>query len=287
MPTRSDPSLRLQILGPLRVWRGHDEIGAGPRQQAHLLTLLAARQGQPTGVDELVDLLWGEHAPASARNVLHKYVGSLRRLLEPSLPPRRTGSYLCPCGNGYLFRAGGAVLDVARFDELTRDAAAALARDEPRAALDRQVEALGLWAGPAGAGLSQEPAMAPVFARLNDSFLDTCVSAADLAVAHGMAARVLPPLHLATSMAPFHEPVHASLMVALAAAGRHADALAVYTRVRDRLDGDLGIDPGPALRAAQRRVLEQTVGRPVRPAACRGERYVGRTHRTIARRHHG
>ena len=36
----SPGALRLQILGPLRIWRDEVEFDAGPRQQAYLLALL-------------------------------------------------------------------------------------------------------------------------------------------------------------------------------------------------------------------------------------------------------
>ncbi|GAA1649723.1 hypothetical protein GCM10009733_053440 [Nonomuraea maheshkhaliensis] len=47
--------LRLQILGPLRLWRGDEELDAGPRQQAYLLALLLAREGQLISTPELVE----------------------------------------------------------------------------------------------------------------------------------------------------------------------------------------------------------------------------------------
>ncbi|WP_239168099.1 AAA family ATPase, partial [Catellatospora coxensis] len=62
-------------------------------------------------------------------------------------------------------------------------------------------------------------------------------------------------MQLAASMAPFHEPVQAGLVRVLGAAGRQAEALAVFRTVRDRLAGELGVDPGPALVDAHRQVL--------------------------------
>ena len=132
----SAPGLRLKILGPLRVWRDGVELDAGPRQQAYLLSLLIARVGRPISREELIDLVWDDAAPTSARNVLHKYVGALRRLLEPGLPARSTGSYLLRRGHGYLFVAGADELDVVAFRELVRKAAALLARRRAEAALE-------------------------------------------------------------------------------------------------------------------------------------------------------
>jgi AAA ATPase domain/Bacterial transcriptional activator domain len=70
---------------------------------------------------------------------------------------------------------------------------------------------------------------------------------------------VLPALRLATTMDPLHEPVQASLISALGAAGQQAEALAVYRTVRARLAGELGVDPSPMLVAAHARVLDQAL----------------------------
>src|ERR1700722_6162809 len=44
-------------------------------------------------------------------------------------------------------------------------------------------------------------------------------------------------------------------MIGLASSGRQAEALAVYEQVRYRLDEELGMRPGPALRAAHAKIL--------------------------------
>ncbi|WP_218855022.1 BTAD domain-containing putative transcriptional regulator [Paractinoplanes atraurantiacus] len=252
-------SLRLRILGPLRLWRDGAELGAGPRQQAYLLALLLAKAGRPISVTELIDLIWGEDSPASAVNVLHKYVGGLRHVLEPGLRARETGTYLLRRGNGYLFVPDPEMVDLVAFRNLVETAGAE--RDDT--ALDNYVAALSLWHGPAGDGLAHTPAAMPIFAGLNGEFFDACVAAAGLAVSRGRPERVVPALRLAASMGPLHEPVQASLISVLGAAGQQAEALALYRTVRERLAHDLGIDPGPALEQAHRQVL----GRPQATAA--------------------
>ncbi|MEV5503687.1 BTAD domain-containing putative transcriptional regulator [Nonomuraea fuscirosea] len=251
--------LRLQILGPLRLWRDGVELDAGPRQQAYLLALLLAREGRLVSMGELVDLIWDDDAPASAVNVIHKYVGALRRLLEPALPIRGTGSYLRRRNNGYLFVAGTGMLDLTVFHERAHAGEAALTEQRREAALDCYVEAMGLWQGSAGEGLAYGPAAMPIFAGLDSEFLSTCTAAAELAVSLGRPERVLAPLQLAASMSPLHEPVHASLISTLGAAGQQAQALSLYQTVRNRLAEELGIDPGPALRTAHQHILNETV----------------------------
>jgi DNA-binding SARP family transcriptional activator len=264
----------LQILGPLRIWRDGVELSAGPRQQAHLLALLLARPGRPTSTSELIDVIWGDDAPSSAMNILQKYIGALRRLLEPQLPVREAGSFLHRRGSSYLFAAGPATLDLVTFREGVDAARAALTRHDREVALDHYVGALGLWRGPAGDGIADGTSATTVFAALDNEFYDACTAAAELAVSLGRPERVLAALQLAASMAPFNEPVLAGLVGVLGAAGRQAEALSVFRQVRDRLADELGIDPGPALEDAQQRILTQ---RPASPPAREADEEAGRT----------
>ncbi|MFI1990857.1 ATP-binding protein [Actinoplanes sp. NPDC020271] len=250
-----DGAPRLAILGPLRVWRDGAELDPGPRQQVLLLGLLLARAGQPVSVGELIDLIWGEAAPATAGNVIQKHISILRRLLEPELPARDTGSYLRLHGNGYRFAADRDGLDLVAFRELVQAAAAALARHQREAALDSYVEALRLWRGPAGDAVDAGPAARAVFAALDQEFFTACTAATELAVTLGRSSRVLSPLRLAASMAPLHEPLQAALISALAAAGHRAEAMSLAGAVQERLVSELGIDPGPALQTAYRQLF--------------------------------
>jgi DNA-binding SARP family transcriptional activator len=243
--------LRLQILGSLRVWRNGAEIDPGPPQQAHLLATLLAAAGRPVSTAELIDIVWDVGAPVSAPNIVQKYIGTLRRLLEPSVPAREPGSFIRRHDAGYTFDPAGAVLDVVEFRELVTTARQSAADK----ALDTYDAALALWRGPAGDGLRHGTGSRPIFDALDREFFDTCVTATDVAVSQDQPERLLPALRLAASMAPFDEPVQASLIVSLAAAGQQAEALSVFATVRARFAEELGAEVGPALRAAHQRVL--------------------------------
>lgn len=271
-----DTSLRLQILGPLRLWRDGAELDAGPPQQACVLALLLAREGRPTSMAELIDLIWGQDAPVSAVNVLHKYIGALRRLLEPTLQVRGTGSYLLRRGNGYLFTAGPGTLDLVSFRQSVAAAEAELAQQRRESALDEYAAALELWTGPAADGLVPGSAAISVFAGLNNHFFETCMAAADLALSLGAPERVLPALQLAATMAPLHEPLHACLITTLGAAGRQVEALEIFRSVRARLVDELGLDPGRALAAAHQRVLTYSPTDSSAPVAPSADGLVGR-----------
>ncbi|GIF23571.1 DNA-binding SARP family transcriptional activator [Actinoplanes tereljensis] len=211
----------------------------------------------------------------TAVNALQRYVGALRRVLQPGLPARAAGSYLIRKGSGYLIEAGPEVLDLAAFRELVGTAAAALAGGEPDAALDAYARGLNLWHGPAGDGLRSDTAVAAIFAALDREFLDACVAAAEIAGALGRPEPVLPALRLAAAMAPLHEPVHAGLIATLGASGQQSEALSVFHAVRRRLVEELGVEPGPAIRRAHRQVLASPAPEPA-PGAHAAGVFVGR-----------
>ncbi|MGJ6962141.1 AAA family ATPase [Streptosporangium sp. G11] len=250
-------SLTVQVLGPLRVWRDGVEIDTGPRQQTYLLALLLMRAGRPVSSSELLDLVWDDNMPTSAMNIVQKYVGTLRRLLEPDLPARAPGSYLHRRSGGYQFDDSRVALDLAEFRRLLGLARTARNGHRFEDAADAYEEALSRWRGSAGDGLALSTAASPLFASVNRELLDACVEAAHATVPRGHAKRILQSLRLAAWIAPIDETIQATLMTTLAALGQQAEALSVFDTVRARLADDLGIDPGPVLREAHRHVLQQ------------------------------
>jgi LuxR family maltose regulon positive regulatory protein len=64
-------------------------------------------------------------------------------------------------------------------------------------------------------------------------------------------------LEAACRQHPLRERLWELLIVSLYQSGRQAEALRAYTAIRERLMDELGIDPGPALRELQARVLAQ------------------------------
>ncbi len=231
-----------------------------------------AREGHPISTSDLIGLIWGSNAPARAVNVVHKYVGVLRRLLEPDLPPRTSGSFLVRHGNGYRLTADAGILDLIAFRRLVAQAKTSVSQGRPENALEHYARALPLWHGNVGEALADSAGATAAFACIDREFFEAAVCAADVAIRLRRPSLVLAPLRLAARMSRFDEPVHAGLIIALAALGLRDEALSVFQEMRARLSDDLGIDPGHDLREAHRRVLAQTVpsaktiGSLVRPA---------------------
>ncbi|MFF5533506.1 BTAD domain-containing putative transcriptional regulator [Streptomyces cinerochromogenes] len=264
-----DDVLRFEVLGPLRVLRGGAELDLGFPQARALLGLLLLRPGRPVGMSGIIDVLWPGPPPACAPNAVRRHVGALRRLLEPGLPPRAPGRRLLGRTGGYLLEAGADEVDVLRFRALTRRGMRAAATARPEQAVRHFTGALRLWRGPVAGGLPEPVRAHPRFAAVGREVLRTAQMAADAALLCGRADQVLPSLRRAVAMDPLAEPLVARLVLALAACGLQAEALAAYEAVRAGLAARLGVAPGAELAAAHARVLRQQV-RPARrrvPAA--------------------
>ena len=248
--------VRFTVLGTVRAWRGETELNVGPPQQRAVLALLLANVGRPVSLSEIIEVLWGPDMPSTAANVVHRYVGMLRRVLEPDLPARAAGRWLVRSGGGYLIRADAGAVDLLRFRELCADARRWAGEGQPGQATEQFVHALALWQGPAASGIPGSARECSTFAALDREHLVAVAEAADVAARCGMVERVLPALRRSAERNPLDEPLHARLVIALAESGRQAEALDTWQEMRTRLRDELGVDPGPELRAAQSQVLD-------------------------------
>ncbi|MEV5490227.1 BTAD domain-containing putative transcriptional regulator [Streptomyces bobili] len=254
-------AMRFELLGPVRAWRDGTELDLGFPQQRALLALLLAYEGRPVPAGELLGLLWPGHPPASAPNVLRRYLGALRRLLEPDLPPRAPGRRLLRHPGGHLLEVTPDEVDLLRFRELTRQGIRAAVTGRAETAALRFTDALREWRGPVAMGIAAAAREHVRFTAVGRELLETARLAADAALLCGRTAQILPALRRATALDPLDEPLHARLILSLAACGLQAEALAAYEDVRRRLATELGITPGTELAAAHTRVLRQDVGR--------------------------
>jgi DNA-binding SARP family transcriptional activator len=244
--------LRVNVLGPVRAWIDHDEIDLGAARQRAVFAVLAAHTGRPVGRDELINAIWGDSPPATAVGSIYTYVSGLRRALPANMLGTASG--------GYVLRLDPAALDSARFQQLRSAAADA---GDPRTAVRRLDEALELWHGDAYATLAG-PFLELDRQRLAELRLAAAEQRARIRLDSGDDDALIAELTGLVKDHPLHEPLHELLMRALHRAGRHAEALEVFRAARRTLVTELGIEPGPALRALQRRVLTGSVPEPSR-----------------------
>ncbi|WP_436536834.1 AfsR/SARP family transcriptional regulator [Actinoplanes sp. HUAS TT8] len=244
--------LRFQVLGPVRAWRGDRELCAGPRQQRQVLALLVVRAGRDVAVHEFVTMLWGHHAPASAVNSLHRFIGSLRRLLEPGLPARSGGSLLTGRDGVYRLVVPADSVDLTGFRRLAGEARVSIFTSLK---VDRYRAALAMSHGRCADDGTSEFRRYSAFAAIDEEYAVVAREAALAAIAAGRVDAILPAVRRAAERHPFDEVLQARMMLMLAADGRQAEAFALYRRVREFLAAELGVDPGTELQTAYTEIL--------------------------------
>jgi predicted ATPase/DNA-binding SARP family transcriptional activator len=254
-----------RILGPVEAWHAGSPVAVGGPRHRRLLAALLLNADDVVSTGRLVDALWGENPPTSAPAMLHVRMSELRAALRGDRPDRDAG--VVSGQGGYALRLGeDDRLDSRQFERLARAGAHALAAGDHVRARASLAAALALWRGPALGEFAGEP-----FARLRAERWELLRLQAvedrleaDLAV--GRDADLVAELAALVAEHPLRERFWDQLMRALYRAGRQAEALGAYARARDLLHDQLGVDPGPELRARHEAVLRQDPALDLRPA---------------------
>ena len=241
--------MEFRILGPLEVWHEGRRIHIGGAKERAVLAFLLLHAGEPVSLDRLIDELWGESPPATARKSLHVRVAALRRAIGNDV--------LLTRGDGYVIRLGRNQLDLHRFEQLLSDGSEELAGADASSALATLTEAIALWRGPALAEFLYESFAQPALARLEELHLHAIELRIEAQLELGLHTDVIAELEELVAEHPLRERLRAQLMVALYRDGRQAEALDVYRRTRDGFVEDLGIEPGAALKRLQQAILRQ------------------------------
>jgi len=242
--------MHVGILGPIEVADEQGrQLALGGHKQRSVLAILLLHRGEVVSTERLVDELWRERAPARAIKTVQVYVSNLRKVLGDGVLVTRAGGYAVPSER--------LDLDADRFEALAAGARRALTDDEPGCAEELLREALGLWRGPALADFAYEPFAQSDIARLEDARLAAVEDRIDARLGLGEDATLVGELEALVREHPLREGLRGQLMLALYRAGRQADALGEYGRVREFLGGELGLEPGRELRALQVAILNQ------------------------------
>ncbi|MEU8199258.1 BTAD domain-containing putative transcriptional regulator [Microbispora amethystogenes] len=241
------------VLGPLRMSRDGVPVRLGAAMPRRLLATLLCTPGRPVAVPALVEALWGDDPPPSAHKTLQIYVLRLRRALGDR-------DRVVHGPGGYTAAVSPPELDALRFRELTAAGRAARRNADPAKAGALFRRALGLWRGPAFADSGDGTLVADEARRLEEERLLTCEELAVADLACGRHAELVTGLTEMAELHPYRERLHACLMLALSRAGRQAEALRVYQRVRAMLGEELGVEPGHTLRRVHEAVLRGDTG---------------------------
>lgn len=235
------------VLGPVRASIDGRPVDLGVRKQRFVLAVLLLEANKHVPVDRLIDLAWPEgEAPDTARAVIHTQISRLRAIFAGS-----EDVTLVREGSGYQLRLDPMRIDAFRFRALCARARAAA--DEHR--IDLLEEALALWDGPALSSVATEDIRLRVAAPLEEERLGAQEDRFEAYLRLGRQSEIIHELAEAAGEHPLRQQLVAKLMLALHRLDRTAEALAAYQRLYQHLDEELGIEPAPAVRQLQVRIL--------------------------------
>jgi predicted ATPase len=239
--------VQIAILGPLEVrdGTGNPIEVTGARLRA-LLVRLALEPGRPVAAAALMGAVWGERLPVDGANALQTLVSRLRRALGDA-------ALIGQSPAGYRLDVEPDDVDACRFERGADDGARALRAGDAQRALELLRPALVLWRGAALADGGE--ALQAAATRLESLRATALIDRVTAEAQAGDPAAVLGELEQLAAEHPLDERIAAALMSALAHAGRQADALHAFERLRTRLADELGVDPSADAQAVHLAVL--------------------------------
>ncbi len=258
---------QVRLLGPIDVTVGGAVRALAGLRRKSVLAVMGLHVGETVSIHRLIDAVWGQAPPNTAANTLQNHMSYLRSVLD-------SRDAIIARSPGYLLNLDPDAVDVARAERLIRQS-----RQSVDHALTAQHlrSALALWHGPSLADVTDVPWLREQAERLEYLRLDAAQGLVEARLALGEHAAVVPELESLAEQHPFREHLHRQLILALYRAGRQADALAAYQRLRHTIRAELGLDPSPALRELEAAILRQDATLDPPPAAITVTRATGMT----------
>ena len=235
--------MRIRVLGPLWIERSGLAVELGSPSQRRLAGVLALHHGEVVSVDLLVDVLWPDDPPATARTTVQKYVSRLRAAVGNDVLVTRPP--------GYVLEVGADAIDATRFEQLVLDAL----KGSGRSALECIDEAVALWSGPPFAEFGGEDWARPTVVRLDELRLVASERRIELLLETGAVAVAVVDAEGLCAQEPLREHPHGLWMQGLAREGRGTEALRAFDRYRKRIVDEAGMEPSAALVAVEQAVL--------------------------------
>ena len=235
--------MRIQVLGPLQIQRDDRTLEVGSQSQRRLVSALTIHHGDVVSIEALVDLLWPDDPPTTARTTVQKYMSRLRGAMGNEVLLTRPP--------GYVLQLPPDAIDVTRFEQLVLDAL----RGSGRSALDCIDEGLALWHGRPFAEFGDEDWARPTVVRLDELRLVASERRIELLLETGAVAVAVVEAEGLCAHEPLREHPHALWMQGLAREARGTEALRVFDLYRKRIVDEAGMEPSAALVAVEQAVL--------------------------------
>ena len=212
---------------------------------------LAVNAEQTVSAERLIEFVWGEDPPPTARKSLQVYISRIRRVLGETAVTHSPG--------GYLLRIDAGQIDARRFEELAEEGRRLMSTD-PQGAFDLLDQALALWRGSPLSDIDAEGDLIPYIERLGEDRQAAIEDRIEAALALGRHVELVGELRTLVGAHPLRERLWGQLMLALYRSGRQAEALRAFQRCRQVLAEELGIEPSVPLQQLEERILQQDPG---------------------------
>ncbi len=252
-PTDTAGSLEFRVLGDVEVVVNGRPLALGGRKSRELLAFLLLHGNETVSQTRIVEALWGDDAPLTVEASLRVSVSKLRKTLEPV----GARDFLETRPAGYVLRVERDLVDTGQFELLATAGRRDLAQGAADEASTHLRNALALWRGEPFEVIANLADADVERRRLGEIRLDTQDDLSQAQLALGLHNDIVPELEALVAQQPARERRAAQLMLALYRCGRQADALEVYRSLRTALRDELGLEPGPDLRALEQAILRQ------------------------------
>ncbi|HWO58788.1 MAG TPA: BTAD domain-containing putative transcriptional regulator [Umezawaea sp.] len=250
-----------RILGPVEVEGPSGPVRITPGRQQVVLALLLMEANQVVSTEHIVDTLWDELPPDTARTQVQICVSRLRKsLTDAGVPVTITTR-----PPGYQLRLVAGTLDMHVFARKVTEARVLVKEGRAAEAVGLLRAAVGLWRGPCLSGLPNR-ALRTKALRLDEERLTATEDYLELELELRRHHQIVGEVTRLVHENPLRERLRAVLMLALHQAGRQAEALEVYRTGRRLLVEELGLEPGERLRLLESAILSgDAVGDAVEP----------------------
>ena len=237
--------MRIEVLGPLRI-SGRKEIEVARASHRRLLAILALDAGRRIATDTLIDRLWTDRVPATARATLQMHVTALRRILPADVVVTESG--------GYRLDLGRHRLDLDELVACVEEARLAADARDWETLLEAVGEGHRLWRGSPYPELADDDFAHAEIARLEELHFSLVELKVEALLELDRSAEALPDLERLVAAHPLRERLWEQLMRACYRLGRHAEALDVYRRAWAAFS-EVGLEPSAALRRLEQGIL--------------------------------
>ena len=262
-------SLRIQLLGPFRVWRDDEEITAAVHKIGKADTfvkLLISQPSQTFTPDQLVEALWGQELEEGKTTVekatanLHRRISELRKLLEPSLKKSAESQYILRTPKGYCFnQKAPSRIDAEEFAQRYESAQRLQIQQELEPAVAAYEAMLALVQGEYLAEDRYAEWAVQPRQKWQETYLETLANLAECHARLGQYRRAIARCHQALRSQEHRESIHRQLMLYCYLAGDQAEALKAYESCRETLAKHLDVEPSPETKDLHKQILNRNI----------------------------